>query len=67
MHNIRSLYIFFIVLALNIFFFSTTNLTAKAFLIEEIEISEPIKNNFNKNSLINKGFKNKREKYYGNV
>ena len=57
MHNFRSLYIFFIVLALNLFFFSTTNLPAKAFLIEEIEISEPIKNNFNKNSLINKGFK----------
>jgi hypothetical protein len=57
MHYFKSLYIFFIILALNIFFFSTTSLLAKAFLVEEIEISEPFKNNFDKNSLINKGFK----------
>ena len=57
MHIFRSLYIFFIILALNIFFFSTTNVRAKAFLIEEIEISEPFRNNFDKNSLINRGFK----------
>jgi hypothetical protein len=57
MHSFKSLYIFFVVLALNLFFFSTTNLSAKAFLVEEIEISEPFKNNFDKNSLINKGFK----------
>ncbi len=58
MHNLKSLYIFFVALALNLFFFSTTNLSAKAFLVEEIEISEPFKNNFDKSSLINKGFKN---------
>tara|TARA_Y100000996_G_C22493207_1_gene631114 strand:+ start:231 stop:1292 length:1062 start_codon:yes stop_codon:yes gene_type:complete len=57
MHNFRSLYIFFIVLALNLFFFSTTNLKAKAFLIEDIEISEPFENSFDKNSLLNEGFK----------
>jgi hypothetical protein len=57
MHIFRSLYIFFIILALNIFFFSTTNVRAKAFLIEEIEISEPFRNNFDKDSLINRGFK----------
>ena len=56
MHNLKTLYIFFVVLALNIFFFSTTNLNAKAFLIEEIEISEPLANNFDKDSLINQGF-----------
>ena len=56
MHYLKSLYIFFAVLALNLFFFSTTNLLAKSFLIEDIEISEPFKNNFNKNSLINRGF-----------
>ncbi|MDC1032818.1 hypothetical protein OAQ48_01510 [Candidatus Pelagibacter sp.] len=57
MHFFKSLYIFFIVLALNLFFFSTTNLIAKAFQIEEIEISEPFSNNFNKNAVINKGFR----------
>ena len=56
MHYFRALYIFFIVLALNIFFFSTTKLNAKIFLIEDIEISETLENNFNKDSLINKGF-----------
>ena len=56
MHLFKALYIFFIVLALNIFFFSTTNINAKTFLIEDIEISETLENNFNKDSLINKGF-----------
>ena len=58
MHNLRNLYIFFVILALNIFFFSTSQVSAKAFLIEEIEISEPFKKSFDKNSLINKGFEN---------
>jgi hypothetical protein len=57
MFYLRILYIFFIVLALNIFFFSTTNINAKAFLIEEIQISEKLENNFNKDALINSGFK----------
>ena len=56
MHNLKTLYIFFVVLALNIFFFSTANLNAKAYLIEDIEISEPLENNFDKDSLINRGF-----------
>ncbi|MDA9653350.1 hypothetical protein N9T29_00335 [Candidatus Pelagibacter sp.] len=56
MHILKALYIFFVVLALNIFFFSTTNLNAKAYLIEDIEISEPLENNFDKDSLINRGF-----------
>ena len=57
MYYFKTLYIFFIVLALNIFFFSTTNLSAKSFLIEEIEISEPLDMDFNKENLINQGFK----------
>ena len=56
MHFFKALYIFFIILALNIFFFSTTNLKAKAFLIEDIEISETLDNNFDKNSLFHIGF-----------
>ncbi len=57
MYYFKSLYIFFIVLALNIFFFSTANLKANPFYINEIEISEKLENNFNKEILINKGFK----------
>ncbi len=58
MHYLKGLYIFFIIVALNIFFFSTKNLNAKAFLIEDIEISQPFESNFDKNSLIYKGFEN---------
>jgi len=56
MYYFKTLYIFFAILALNIFFFSTTSLKAKTFLIDEIEVSEPLENNFNKDSLVNKGF-----------
>ncbi len=56
MNYIKLLYIFFIVLSLNIFFFSTTNLKAKAFLIEDVEVSQILENDFNKDFLINKGF-----------
>ena len=58
MHYLKGLYIFFIIVAVNIFFFSTKNLNAKAFLIEDIEISQPFESNFDKNSLIYKGFEN---------
>ena len=57
MYYKKPLYIFFLVLALNLSFFSTNKVNAKAFLIDEIEISEKLENNFNKNILINKGFK----------
>ncbi len=57
MYYLKTLYILFIVLALNIFFFSTSNLLAKSFLIKDIEISEPLDVNFNKENLINQGFK----------
>ena len=56
MYNLKFLYIFFLVVALNLSFFSTNNLNAKAFLIDEIQISEILENNFNKNTLINRGF-----------
>ena len=50
------LYIFFIFLSLIIFFFSTTNLKAKAFDIDNIEISRPFEINFNKNEVLDEGF-----------
>jgi len=53
---INFLYIFFIFLSLNIFFFSTAKLEAKAFEIENIDISQPFELDFNKNDVIDKGF-----------
>ena len=52
----KLLYIFFLVLALNLSFFSTKNVNANTFFIDEIEITEKLENDFNKESLINKGF-----------
>ena len=40
------------------FFFSTVNVSAKSFQIDEIEISEPFKEKFDKNLVIDKGFRN---------
>ena len=57
MYYLKFLYIFFLVLALNLSFFSTNKVYANAFLIEEIKISEKLENNFNKDILINRGFK----------
>jgi hypothetical protein len=57
MYYFRRLYILFFTLALNIFFFSTANVNAKSFEINNIEISKPFKNNFNKNTVIDIGFK----------
>ena len=53
----KFLYIFFIFLSLNIFFFSTVKSDAKAFDINNIEISRPFEMKFNKNEVINEGFK----------
>ena len=53
----KFLYIFFIFLSLNLFFFSTSNLNAKAFNIDNIEISKPFEIKFDKNEVINEGFK----------
>ena len=57
MYYQKLLYIFFLILALNLSFFSTNKVNAEVFLIDEIEISEKLENNFNKDILINKGFK----------
>ncbi len=53
----KFLYIFFIFLSLNIFFFSTVKSEGKAFDINNIDISQPFEMNFNKNEVINEGFK----------
>ncbi len=50
----KYLYIFFLVLALSLSFFSTSK--AKDFFIDEIEIQEKLENDFNKENLINEGF-----------
>ena len=53
----KFLYIFFVFLSLNIFFFSTIKVEAKAFKIDNIEISQPFEINFDKRKVIDKGFK----------
>ena len=53
----KILYIFFITLSLNIFFFSTVKSEGKAFDINNIVISRPFQMDFNKNDVINEGFK----------
>ena len=58
MHNFKRLYIFFSTLALTIFFFSTEVVKAKSFEINDIEISQPFVINFDKNKVIDQGFKN---------
>jgi len=54
--NLKFLYIFFIILSLNLFFFSTEKIAAKSFEIENIDISRPFEINFNKNEVIDEGF-----------
>ena len=51
------LYIFFTFLSLNIFFFSTDKVEAKSFNIENIEVSKPFEMKFDKNKVIDEGFK----------
>ena len=53
----KILYIFFLFLSLNIFFFSTVKCKAKAFDIDNVNISQPFEINFNKNEVIDEGFK----------
>ena len=55
--HVKILYIFFITLSLNIFFFSTEKLEGKAFEIKEIDVSRPFEINFDKNQVIEEGFK----------
>ena len=56
MYYFKTIYIYFLFLALTLFFFSTANVKAKSFQVKEIEISEPFKDMFDKNSVIDKGF-----------
>ena len=55
--HLEFLYIFFIFLSLNIFFFSTVKSEGKTFDIDKIEISRPFEINFDKNDVIDEGFK----------
>ena len=57
MYYRKRLYIFFCILALIIFFFSTEKIKAKSFEINNIEISKPFKKNFDKNKAIDDGFR----------
>ncbi len=55
--HLKNLYIFFTFLSLINFFFSTAKLEASAFDIKNIEISKPFEINFDKNEIIDEGFK----------
>ena len=54
--NFKRLYIHFCFLALLNIFFSTENIQAKTFSINDIEISTPFEINFDKNNIIDEGF-----------
>ena len=54
MYYQKHLYIFFLILALSLSFFSTSK--AEEFFINDIEIKEKLENDFNKENLINEGF-----------
>jgi hypothetical protein len=54
--NYKRLYIHFCILALLNIFFSTENIQAKTFSINDIEISTPFEINFDKNKIIDEGF-----------
>ena len=54
--NFKRLYIYFCLLALLNIFFSTENVQAKTFNINDIEISTPFEIKFDKNKIIEEGF-----------
>ena len=54
--KLKTLYNFFLFLALLNIFFSTENSVAKTFSIKKIEISSPFDASFDKNKIINRGF-----------
>ena len=56
MYYLSRLYSFFYILSLIIFFFSTAEVRAKSFEINNIEISKPFENDFDKNKVIDSGF-----------
>ena len=55
-YKLLNVYIYFILFSLLIVFFSTTYSNASAFKVSDIEISSPFELNFEKNSVIDKGF-----------
>lgn len=55
--HLKILYNFFIFLSAIIFFFSTTKVLGKAFNINDVDISRPFEINFDKNTVIDDGFK----------
>jgi hypothetical protein len=57
LNKFKNLYIFFISYVLFIIFFSTTFLQASTFKVSDIEISEPFQLDFNKNRVIDEGFR----------
>jgi hypothetical protein len=54
--NYKRIYIHFCFLALLNIFFSTENIQAKTFSVNDIEISAPFEIDFNKNKIIDEGF-----------
>ncbi|MDC1138166.1 hypothetical protein OAS98_05595, partial [Candidatus Pelagibacter sp.] len=54
--NYKRLYIHFCLLALLNIFFSTENIQAKTFSVNDLEISTPFEINFDKNKIIDEGF-----------
>ena len=54
---IKVLYNLILILSLIIFFFSTTKVQAKAFDIDNIEISRPFELDFDRNNVLDEGFK----------
>ncbi|MDB2428442.1 hypothetical protein N9W25_03660, partial [Candidatus Pelagibacter bacterium] len=54
--NYKTLYIHLCFLALLNIFFSTENIEAKTFYVNDIEISTPFEINFDKNKIIEEGF-----------
>ena len=57
-YKLLNVYIYFILFSLLIVFFSTTYSNANAFKVSEVKISSPFELNFEKNSVIDKGFQN---------
>ena len=56
-NKLKILYIFFLILSLNIFFFSTEKVFSKSFDVKNIDISRPFEINFDKNNVIDEGFR----------
>ena len=55
-YSYKKLYMHFCILAFLNIFFSTENIYAKTFTVNDIEISTPFEINFDKNKIIEEGF-----------